>query len=477
MVGTVKYCNGLRRPRHALTTSAAGYLMKVENHDGAGWNVQAEMTYNGLGTRMTSDALGVTTRYVSDGQLPLTIASSNKTIMVLYGLGPVAEKTDEWSYVLSDGLNVPRQLTDTGGEVTLSMRYNPWGKPIETNGIGNFDASYISTLIDTTTGLIYIGNGQYYDPETGRFLTRGVNPNSANPYVPWNPIGFIFAPLSLISIYYSRKKGKPSPWIAMIFLALILSACSLCTTTPPAQTNPPTNPPGGGSDGGGGTVTPPTETPPPTPTEPPTEPPLCEGCTPTSTFLGKFIMSAYYIPLESQYGEDSAMWPIYAVVHGDPGCKVVLSTSHKDGGNPYACESDTDKIRRARWDFLYDRAEGVCVQGTGKLNTGEYISCIADPDIPNEDVRFDWQLPEKVNRLENSVIPFETVATCDGIITLGTEIVIPELESYLYERGADTTLKVVDTGEGLCTQDSDNYNTLDLFVGEGKTALEVHYYQ
>jgi len=29
----------------------------------------------------------------------------------------------------------------------------------------------------------------------------------------------------------------------------------------------------------------------------------------------------------------------------------------------------------------------------------------------------------------------------------------------------------------LCTQDSDNYNTLDLFVGEGKTALEVHYYQ
>jgi len=171
------------------------------------------------------------------------------------------------------------------------------------------------------------------------------------------------------------------------------------------------------------------------------------------------------------------MWPIYAVVHGDPGCKVVLSTSHKDGGNPYACESDTDKIRRARWDFLYDRAEGVCVQGTGKLNTGEYISCIADPDIPNEDVRFDWQLPEKVNRLENSVIPFETVATCDGIITLGTEIVIPELESYLYERGADTTLKVVDTGEGLCTQDSDNYNTLDLFVGEGKTALEVHYYQ
>jgi RHS repeat-associated protein len=87
------------------------------------------------------------------------------------------------------------------------MRYNPWGKPIETDGLGNFDASYIGTLIDATTGLIYIGNGQYYDPETGRFLTRGVNPNSPNPYVPWNPVGAILAPLGLVSFYYSQKKG------------------------------------------------------------------------------------------------------------------------------------------------------------------------------------------------------------------------------------------------------------------------------
>jgi len=71
--------------------------------------------------------------------------------------------------VLNDGVNpsmilragIPRQLADINAEVPMSERYNPWGKPIEINGTGNFDASYIGTLIDATTGLIYVGNGQY----------------------------------------------------------------------------------------------------------------------------------------------------------------------------------------------------------------------------------------------------------------------------------------------------------------------------
>ncbi len=39
--------------------NAAGYLVQVESHNGSGWNTQAEMTYNGLGVRMTSGALGI----------------------------------------------------------------------------------------------------------------------------------------------------------------------------------------------------------------------------------------------------------------------------------------------------------------------------------------------------------------------------------------------------------------------------------
>lgn len=90
---------------------------------------------------------------------------------------------------------------DMDGEVTLFVRYNPWGKPIETSGTGNFDASFIGTLIDETTGLIYIGNGQYYDPETGRFLTRGVN----HPYVPFDPAGLLIGPLGFMAVFYAGR--------------------------------------------------------------------------------------------------------------------------------------------------------------------------------------------------------------------------------------------------------------------------------
>jgi RHS repeat-associated protein len=233
------------------------------------------MTRNGISTRLTSCVLGVNTSYASDEQLPLTNRMGNKVITVLFGLGPIAEKTTDWNYLLTDGASLPRQLTDMNGEVTLSVRYSPWGKAMDISGIGNFDASYIGTLIDATTGLIYIGNGQYYDPETGRFLTRGVFPNNTNPYVPWNPTGLLLGPLGLVSLFSSRKKGKSkgrnrAVLIAILVLAMANLACCHGPSPAPTPTPEPSPSP---------TPTPspvpnpnPIE-PPPTPTEPPTEPP------------------------------------------------------------------------------------------------------------------------------------------------------------------------------------------------------------
>jgi hypothetical protein len=157
-------------------------------------------------------------------------------------------------------------------------------KPIEIDGTGNFDASFIGTLIDATTGLIYISNGQYYDPETGRFLTRGVNPNSANPYVPWNPIGAILGPLGLLSIYYSRKRGKKSSWVViLVFLAFTLTACTNpCPGLLPDSLFEPSTPANATSQAGSGTVEP-TTTPPPSPNETPTKEDPCAGGKCTST--------------------------------------------------------------------------------------------------------------------------------------------------------------------------------------------------
>jgi hypothetical protein len=138
-------------------------------------------------------------------------------------------------------------------------------------------------LIDATTGLIFIGNGQYYDPETGRFLTRRVNPNSTNPYMPWNPSGGILVPVGLASVYYSRRKKRSKGMdrlVLFVFVLLMMMnlACCHVPTTPSTGSGEPetaesTQEPSSAATQPAETPSP-TETPNPTPMEPT---PQCGG--------------------------------------------------------------------------------------------------------------------------------------------------------------------------------------------------------
>jgi RHS repeat-associated protein len=78
-------------------------------------------------------------------------------------------------------------MNQASGTVTISSSYTPWGDTLEYQGQGNFAFGYFGGLMDAATGLLYVGNGQYYDPSTGRFLTRHAKPDNTNPHVPWNP--------------------------------------------------------------------------------------------------------------------------------------------------------------------------------------------------------------------------------------------------------------------------------------------------
>lgn len=123
---------------------------------------------------------------------------------------------------MSDGTNTPRQLSDLSGEITLTSRYTPWGDTLDTYGTGNFTFGYFGGVMDAATGLLYVGNGQYYDPATSRFLTRNVNPNSTNPYAPWNPIGAIVGPIGLIALFSGRKKkGSKAGTFLVLLLVMI----------------------------------------------------------------------------------------------------------------------------------------------------------------------------------------------------------------------------------------------------------------
>jgi hypothetical protein len=74
------------------------------------------------------------------------------------------------------------------------------------------------------------GNGQYYDPATGRFLTRDARPNQNNPYTPFDPMGALFAPLGVVALVYSKRKGSKGAILLVILsfavvTGLKLSAC------------------------------------------------------------------------------------------------------------------------------------------------------------------------------------------------------------------------------------------------------------
>jgi hypothetical protein len=78
-------------------------------------------------------------------------------------------------------------------------------------------------VYDENTGLIYLGGGQYYDPVTGRMLTRGAG--QSNPYKPgaFDPAGMMVAPFALLGLIFGRKKTRTKFDQFIILFVIVLS--------------------------------------------------------------------------------------------------------------------------------------------------------------------------------------------------------------------------------------------------------------
>jgi hypothetical protein len=83
--------------------------------------------------------------------------------------------------------------------------------------------------MDAATGLLYVGNGQYYNPATGRFLTRDARSDQTNPYVPWkaDASALLIAPLVLLSLVYSRRRGKRTRWDSLLIMVVLSVSVSM----------------------------------------------------------------------------------------------------------------------------------------------------------------------------------------------------------------------------------------------------------
>ena len=473
--------NGAKR----YSYNVAGFLMKVETYTNT-WQPQAEMIYDGLGNRLAmtgyTDGQSVTTLYTLENGQPLLATAGEQTTAYLYGVGVIGQQTDTWAYPLTDGSSTPRQLVDTNATVTLTASYTPWGDTLEVNGTGGFTFGYLGGIMDAATGLLYVGNGQYYDPQTGRFLTRNANPNQANPYVPWksDPAGAMLAPIAMLALIYGGKRKRSKLDNVVIALMLLsaagmsISACSPVNTPGPIEvtatryleTPTPTI-----TVTQGTTVIASTPTPSGTPTLTPSA--TCTvTLTPISqdqgTFVGKFNMSAYYIADEDETRFSSGVTPIPS----DLSMQKFGSYLSTKGPNYYF---DHTSAQSAKEDFLF-RSDSVCMQGTGRLSNGWKISCTAVVDWnglanderrnrTNDPIGFEWAQ-------ERELRPFNTVARCKfGVLQENDELLIPELQSYLAEKGGEGLLKVTDTGGALCPTPTKAFESLDLFIGEGEIGL------
>ncbi len=504
--------NGAKR----YSYDTAGQLVKAEQHDGSAYQAVSEMAYDGLGQRRQviawSGGISTTTTYAVDlarGGAVLAATASSQTTVYVHGLaGPLAELTASWGYYLPDGQATMRQLADGAGGVTLVRRYTPWGETLEQQGTGTFAWGYFGGLLDTATGLLYVGGGQYYDPATGRFLTRGAAPSAPNPYVPWqaDPLGAALGPVGLL-LFLRRRRGKQAGTddrlVLLVVLllggSLALAACGTPTGTPTgAPANGTPTAPSIGTAKPTRTPGPPTSTRPATPTPTPSRTPsptATPTCTPTvrptptptqtSTPAGRVNMSAYYVTDENQYAGTSVPIPSAA-----PQWQWYYLWLTTDVGK---YNVDVKYAQYAKEDFLYD-ATGVCYQGSGRLKSGRRISCITPVDwsgVASIERRrtgeaIDASQPDAVIgarqpastfigfewATSRDLRPFRTVAICrdSTFMVEGDLLSIPELAPYLIANGGDGNLRVTDTGGKLCPTAEKNYETIDLFVGEGATA-------
>ena len=237
------------------TYNTAGYLVKLEKHNGIEWQIQSKMKYDGLGNRLEMityvDGIEGTTRYVLENGNQLSTVIDGSSVLYLYGNEVVGTYNGLWSYILPDGYGSPRQFNSEDGSISLSVSYSPWGDTLEIYGSGDMYLGYLGEVYDAGTGLIYMGNGVYYDPETGRFINHIGNTEQSilNSALSSDPTAMLIAPMTLLLLLFRRRKtrNKFENILMILFMTISLIACmtmvsEIVTSVVYAENGNPPNP-------------------------------------------------------------------------------------------------------------------------------------------------------------------------------------------------------------------------------------------
>jgi RHS repeat-associated protein len=102
-----------------------------------------------------------------------------------------------WGYHLGDALGSLRQLTGASGEITRTQSFEPFGAPLSSSGAATSEFGFAGEQ-DDITGLVFL-RARYYDPGTGRFITKDPFPGYSSLPSTLHPYSYLLNnPVNLV---------------------------------------------------------------------------------------------------------------------------------------------------------------------------------------------------------------------------------------------------------------------------------------
>ena len=166
--------------------STTSYTYDSENHltSMTSGSTVVTIVYDAFGNRVAKTVNGVTTKYlVEDDVNPTGLPQVLEEIVngvvqreYTYGLQRISQDQSingAWtaSFYGYDGAGSVRQLTNTAGVVTDEYEYDAFGNSFTKTGTTPNNYLYRGEQFDSDLGLYYL-RARYYNPATGRFLSR-----------------------------------------------------------------------------------------------------------------------------------------------------------------------------------------------------------------------------------------------------------------------------------------------------------------
>jgi RHS repeat-associated protein len=191
---------------------ARGRLVRFEPPVGTA----TDYTYDHDGNRQSSSGPGGTVDYLVDRGSPSRLSqvvretgTAGATLREYVHGTTLLSETDGLltSYRHVDGLGSTRALSNVAGVATDEFEYSAYGRTLAHGGVGNPAHRFAGERQDTESGLYQL-RARYYDPRSGRFLSR--DPAAGEPDNPLSQHDYLYALANPVNLTDPSGRSVPT---------------------------------------------------------------------------------------------------------------------------------------------------------------------------------------------------------------------------------------------------------------------------